>query len=325
MVQFGAVLLLLGCSSPQLQRHPSTLPKPIVVNIPPGAKLQESHKFNDYTISRYFIEGQNPVLEIQKAGVRVFTIQESSIFPGSYGFGDNEKFPTGKNLTGDGKPNLVIRTYSGGAHCCTDVHVLELGEQFRHVARFDARNSEGVVFEDLDKNGILTVSMADWHYLDVIAPMIASPAPRITFRYLDGRYQLAPDLMKQPAPPKEELKRLAQEIRELFNQAQKKPEEAEMILTRWNPEYPVPQLWSKMLDLIYTGNETEALQLFDEAWPETFPGKQKALKKFNALVDGSPFNPRKIWQEKAGKWRGFRSQHRNTPIEVQDQIVRPIG
>ena len=50
-----------------------------------------------------------------------------------------------------------------------------------------------------------------------------------------------------------------------------------------------------MLDLIYSGNETEALNLFDEAWPETFPGKQKALKKFNALVDSSPFYPRKNW------------------------------
>lgn len=297
----GVSLLLTGCSSPQLQQQPSALPKPLVVNIPSTAKFQESIRFNDYTISRYFIEGQNSVLEISKAGVPVFALQETGIFPGSYGFGDNEKFPIGKNLTGDGKPNLVLRTYSGGANCCTDVHVFELGEQFRHVARFDARNAEGVSFEDLDKNGILTVSMADWHYIDVIAPMIASPAPRITFRYRDGCYQLAPDLMKKPAPAKEELKKFAQEIRQLFEQAQKKPEEADKILTRWNQEYPVPQLWSKMLNLIYTGNENEALNLFEEAWPETFPGKQKALKRFNALVDGSPFNPRKNWQGKPGK------------------------
>ena len=146
------------------------------------------------------------------------------------------------------------------------------------------------------------IPVADWHYIDVIAPMIASPAPAIIFRYRDGGYQLAPDLMKQPAPAKEELKKLAQEIHDLFDQARKKPEEqADMILTRWNQEYPAPQLWSKMLDLIYSGNEGEALMLFEEAWPETYPGKQRALKKFNALVDSSPFNPRKNWQEKAGK------------------------
>ncbi|NBU10674.1 MAG: hypothetical protein EBS84_16910 [Proteobacteria bacterium] len=224
----------------------------------------------------------------------MFTLQESSIFPGSYGFGDHEKFPIGKNLTGNGRPNLVVRTYSGGANCCTDVHVFELAENFHHVARFDARNAEGVSFEDLDHNGILTVSMADWHYLNVIGPMIASPAPRIIFRYRDGHYQLALDLMKKPAPPWEELKMFAQEIRQLFDQAQKKPEEADLILTRWNPNYPVPQLWSKMLDLIYTGNEIEAMMLFNQAWPDTYPGKQKALKRFNALVDSSsPFNPRK--------------------------------
>ena len=297
-----AAVLLTACSSSQFQQqHPSSLPKQTSISIPPTAELLESHNFNDYTISRYFIEGQNSVLEIRKAGVRVFALQETGIFPGSYGFGDNEKFPIGKNLTGDGKPNLVVRTYDGGAHCCTDVHVFELGEKFRHVARFDAKDAEGVGFEDLDKNGILNVSMADWHYIDVIASMIASPAPAIIFRYRDGRYQLAPDLMKQPAPPKEELRKFAQEIRELFDQAKKKPEEADTILTRWNQEYPVPQLWSKMLDLIYSGNENEALQLFEESWPATFPGKQRALKKFNALVDSSPFNPRKNWQEKAGK------------------------
>ena len=50
---------------------------------------------------------------------------------------------------------------------------------------------------------------------------------------------------------------------------------------------------SKMLDLIYTGNEGEALLLFEEAWPETYPGKQKALKRFRVLVEGSPFDPGK--------------------------------
>ena len=122
--------------------------------------MLETLKFNDYTISRYFIEGQDSVLEIRKAGIRVFALQETGIFPGSYGFGDNENFPIGKNLTGDGKPNLVVRTYSGGAHCCTDVHVFELGEKFRHVARFDANVSESVSFEDLDKNGISSLRRA---------------------------------------------------------------------------------------------------------------------------------------------------------------------
>lgn len=119
------------------------------------------------------------------------------------------------------------------------------------------------------------------------ALLTTSPAPKIIFRYRDGHYHLASDLMKKPAPPREELKKFAQEIRQLFDRAQKKPEEADLILTRWNPNYPVPQLWSKMLDLIYAGNETEAMTLFNEAWPDTYPDKQKALKRFNALTPGN--------------------------------------
>lgn len=290
----GLCFVLTGCSTQEFQQqHPAKLSRAISVSIPSGAKPEETIRFNDYAITRYFIEAQNPILEIKKAGFRVFTLQQSSISIGNYGFADEARFPVGTNLTGNGLPNLVVSTYSGGANCCTDVHVFDLGEQFRHVARFDARHAEGVEFADLDKNGIPTVSMADWRYIGVIGPMIASPAPTIIFRFRDGRYQLAPDLMKQPAPAKEELKQFAQEIRRMFEQARKKPAEADQILTRWNPDYPVPQLWSKMLDLIYTGNETEALTLFDEAWPETYPGKQKALKRFKGLVEGSPFNPRK--------------------------------
>jgi hypothetical protein len=286
--------VLTGCSTTeQQQQHPANLPQAISVTIPRGAKPEETVRFNDYTIARYLIEAQNPILEIRKAGVTVFTLQQSSISIGSYGYSDEARFPVGTNLTGNRSPNLVVSTYSGGAHCCTDVHVFELSDQFRHVARFDARHAEGVEFADLDKNGIPTVSMADWHYIYVIAPMIASPAPTIIFRFRNGRYQLAPDLMKQPAPAKEELKQFAQEIRRLFEQARKKPAEADQILTRWNPDYPVPQLWAKMLDLIYAGNEGEALLLFEEAWPETYPGKQKALKRFRVLVGESPFSPRK--------------------------------
>lgn len=285
--------LLTGCSTTeQQQQHPAHLSPAISVSIPPGAKVEETVRFSDYTITRYFIEEQNPILEIKQAGVTVFTLQQSSIEIGSYSFSEEARFPVGTNLTGSTLPNLVVSTHSGGAHCCTDVHVFELGKQFRHIARFDARHAEGVEFADLDRNGVLTVSMADWHYVNVIAPMIASPAPTIIFRFKDGRYQLASDLMKQPAPAKEELKKFAQEIRQLFEQAQREPGKADEILTRWNPDYPVPQLWSKMLDLIYGGNETEALKLFDEAWLETYPGKEKALRKFNALVDSSPFNPR---------------------------------
>jgi len=287
--------LLIGCSTPPQQTHqqPPDAPfKQSVPAIPRGLQPTETHHVNGYTLALYWPENRQPILEITRSGQRVFALQENNIFPGQFNSRPDGKLPLGVNLTGNGNINLVIRTYSGGANCCNDVHVLELGDNFRHIARFDARNAEGVSFEDLDKNGILTVSMTDWHYIDVIAPMIASPAPTIIFRFKDGRYQLASDLMKQPAPAKEELKKFAQEIRQLFEQAQREPGKADEILTRWNPDYPVPQLWSKMLDLIYGGNETEALKLFDEAWLETYPGKEKALRKFNALVDSSPFNPR---------------------------------
>ncbi|NBV21441.1 MAG: hypothetical protein EBS05_05895 [Proteobacteria bacterium] len=59
---FGVCLLLAACSTQELrQQHPSALPKPLSVSIPPDAQPQETLQFNDYTITRYFIEEQNPV------------------------------------------------------------------------------------------------------------------------------------------------------------------------------------------------------------------------------------------------------------------------
>lgn len=39
----------------------------------------------------------------------------------------DESLPIGRDITGDGRPNLVAYDWSGGAHCCSNYYVFELG------------------------------------------------------------------------------------------------------------------------------------------------------------------------------------------------------
>jgi hypothetical protein len=44
----------------------------------------------------------------------------------------------GKDITGDGQPDLVISEWKGGANCCLVLHPFEIGKGFRKIATVDA-------------------------------------------------------------------------------------------------------------------------------------------------------------------------------------------
>jgi hypothetical protein len=43
----------------------------------------------------------------------------------------------GRDITGDGKPNLVVEQWTGGVHCCTFFYVFEIADQLRYIATLD--------------------------------------------------------------------------------------------------------------------------------------------------------------------------------------------
>ncbi len=101
-----------------------------------------------------------------------------------------------------------------------------------------------------------------------------SPAPPVILKFQGQKYEMACDLMRKPGLLHEELNSHAVEIKSL-------PE--------WESEYPPVRLWSEMLDLIYTGNMSQAWELVDLSWPKGITGKQEFLDDFNGRLQGSPF------------------------------------
>lgn len=65
------------------------------------------------------------------------------------------------DLTGDGKPELLARTFSGGAHCCETVRAWSLEDKPRLILDYAAGNAGGASARDLDGDGRAELLLGD--------------------------------------------------------------------------------------------------------------------------------------------------------------------
>ena len=89
---------------------------------------------------------------------------------------------TASDLTGEGHPDVVVRTYSGGAHCCFSTIVYDLGDAPRVVLETPLSNCDGT-FEDLDGDGVFEYVTCDDRFAYAYCAFAGSPAVRVVLRY----------------------------------------------------------------------------------------------------------------------------------------------
>ncbi len=248
-----------------------------------GYHLEDERMFENYTVRIYSIPKahQKPAfVEIWQDG-RVLFQHRGFRFRIGYAFEDeeldNSLIAMGRNITGNGIPNLVLSEWSGGAHCCMLFHIFELGKTFRKIATLDAAHGDLAHFADLDGDGKLEFVANDWTFAYWHTSFAGSPAPTIILRYQHGSYRLATDLMRKPAPSADELDGQIKRIRS---------EES------WKNDEPPVAMWELMLNLIYTGHAELAWQSLDRAWPPKVAGKGKFLRDFRHQLGKSPY-----WEE----------------------------
>ncbi|MBI3194896.1 MAG: hypothetical protein HYZ34_10590 [Ignavibacteriae bacterium] len=121
-------------------------------------------------------------------------------------------------------------------------------------------------FKDVNGDSIPEFLGADWTFAYWKTSFAESPAPSIILRFNDGKFRLASDLMKENPPNKNELDSLSEVIRSNSSWGTS---------DYFGDIYYPSILWAKMLDLIYSGNETLAWYFFDDSWPSSIPGKNK--------------------------------------------------
>ena len=86
------------------------------------------------------------------------------------------------DLDGDGRPEALVRTWSGGAHCCYGIQAFRLAETAEPLLRTPPSSCDGR-FQDLDGDGRQELLTCDDAFGYAFCPFAASPLPRVVLRY----------------------------------------------------------------------------------------------------------------------------------------------
>lgn len=187
--------------------------------------------------------------EIRKGGQSIYARRGGRFWVGRF-WGPNENeytVPLGQDITGDGLPNLVLREYTGGAHCCSYYYVFTIGPEFRFIETIVGGDYDSYL-KDLDGDGNWEFVVHDWVILPcTIWACCCGPDPYVILHYEDGAYHLALDLMRKPAPSAEDLEQWAQEL---------------------EPHERNAALWDAVLDLIYMGHPELVEPFLEFVWPD---------------------------------------------------------
>ena len=185
----------------------------------------------------------------------------------------------GTDLTGDGKPDMVLKTKSEKDSCSNIYSIFSIGDEMQLVAEVKGL-ADGIEFKDLDKDKIPEIIGHDCTFLDWWAMLGSTAAPRIVLSYLEGTgYVMAPDLMRKDPPSDAVMQKFAASCK----------------------GKPISKVWSYMLDLIYTGNGDTAMKFYEmvdfdaEAQATNDQGvkadKTEYLEAFKEHLSTSPYWP----------------------------------
>ncbi len=254
-----------------------------------GPPLLKSSSFGAYVVNTYFDPDSNTndaYFEILRDGKPLYRQQAEDngakfVIGTLYDDDPDAKLVTmGKDITGDGQPDLVVSEWSGGANCCLTLHVFEIGKHFRKIGAIDAAyGDQGPHFVHLDKHPGLQIQVYDWTFANWHTSFAESPAPRVILSYQRGAYRIAPDLMSTPAADMKDVAAKIQQVRD----------ETKKLHGSWPDANIPPLLWGTMLDLIYSGHRLLAWQVVDMAWPKQVKGKEAFVDDLIAQMKKSPY------------------------------------
>ena len=180
--------------------------------------------------------------------------------------------PNGSDLTGDGRPDMMVTSWSGGAHCCFTHYIFELEPKLRLIATLADGDADGGHFEDHDGH-YFYVTGEIWSYWP--ASFAGSVSHKVILKWDDDRFRLDLDRMRRPVP-----------TRAKWNAALK----AVDAVADDRPSLGVT-LWDTVLDLIYTGHSDLAWKFVREVNPNALKGDNPSLQEFCSMLKYSAYWP----------------------------------
>jgi len=181
--------------------------------------------------------------------------------------------PNGSDLTGNGRPDMMVTSWSGGAHCCFTHYIFELEPKLRLIATIDDGDTDLGHFEDLDHNGrYFYLTYEIWSYWP--ASFAGSVSHKVILKWEKNRFRLDLERMKYPVPSPEQWKNALKDVDDVADD---------------RPSLGV--LWDTVLDLIYTGHSELAWKFVEEVNPNALKGNNPSLGDFCSMLKISEYWP----------------------------------
>lgn len=179
---------------------PTSIAPPPPASLPgTGFALQEERLVNGYAI-RFWKKPEDPlgfqsVVLIEAAGQPAIRVDMASAI--------NDL--TGSDLNGDGYPDAVVETYSGGAHCCFGTQVFSLRPNGAALILKKPESNAGGAFQDLNADGISEFVTFDDSFAYRYCPYAAGVVVKAILAYDPAQDRYLPASPRFPEQYREEI------------------------------------------------------------------------------------------------------------------------
>jgi hypothetical protein len=192
-------------------------------------------------------------------------------------------------LSNAAPPQLIIMSYSGGAHCCFSYRIVSLGKQF--AADLINGGSSPISLMGLGDSDTPVVTYWDMAFAYWQASFLESPSGQVRLVWDKDRYRLD-DPKQQPAPSAASLAAWQAEMTAAIKAIPSPYVSITDQAAGKEAPHLDPVIWSHLIDLIYAGYPEMAVDLFNKAWPTEVAGKDVFWRDFvTQMKDGSV-----LWQ-----------------------------
>ena len=161
-------------------------PPPAATSPEAGYLLEEERLINGYAVRIWRNPGDqlgfDSILMIEAAGLPSIRVDMFSAL--------NDL--TGGDLNADGYPDLVVETYSGGAHCCFGTQVFSLRPGGAALILQKPESNAGGTFEDLNVDGVSEFITYDDSFAYQYCPYAAGVVVKVIMAYDPGEDRYLP-------------------------------------------------------------------------------------------------------------------------------------
>jgi hypothetical protein len=188
----------------------------------------------------------------------------------------------GTDVTGRGHPDMIVSSWSGGAHCCHKHYVFELEPRLTLLATIDDGDANGHFEYSDDNHRYYYVTEDIWSYWP--ASFAGSTSHKVLLRFKEdahgGGFHVDMEKMRSPAPSADQWKAA---LKDVDDAVRDDPANERANLSS--------ALWDSVLDLIYTGHSDLAWKFIAEVNPKALQGNYPHLDEFCGMLQSDPYWP----------------------------------